>query len=147
MRVTILMHWHPKARNTAGTKRRAELVMEPQHELMTLEPQHELSPELELITPELMTLESEDPKLDTLCADLERIATEMEVENLVLACLIANCAVGWTICCFANAHTTLPANCWSLIDPLVDRSLRSLRLGRRLGGRRKWHPAAECLER
>jgi len=64
-----------------STKRRAELVMEP--ELMTLEPQHELSPELELITPELMTLESEDPKLDTLCADLERIATEMEVTEII----------------------------------------------------------------
>merc|ERR1711957_1018555 len=55
--------------------------MEP--ELMTLEPQHELSPELELITPELTTLESEDPKLDTLCADLERIATEMEVTEII----------------------------------------------------------------
>merc|ERR1712166_243016 len=61
-----------------STKHRAELV-----ELMTLEPQHELSPELELITPELMTLESEDPKLDTLCADLERIATEMEVTEII----------------------------------------------------------------
>merc|ERR1712166_1234188 len=70
-----------------------ELVMEPQHERMTLEPQPEVpfysgpisdadGNQIAFIEAPA-TLESEDPKLDTLCADLERIATEMEVTEII----------------------------------------------------------------
>jgi len=70
-----------------------ELVMEPQHERMTLEPQPEVpfysGPVSDADGNQIAfieapaTLESEDPKLDTLCADLERIATEMEVTEII----------------------------------------------------------------
>merc|ERR1712166_646174 len=78
-----------------STKHRAELLMtlEPQHERMTLEPQPEVpfysGPVSDADGNQIAfieapaTLESEDPKLDTLCADLERIATEMEVTEII----------------------------------------------------------------
>merc|ERR1712166_1457495 len=69
------------------------LVMEPQDERMTLDPQPEVpfysGPVLDAdgnqiaIIEAPATPESEDPKLDTLCADLERIATEMEVTEII----------------------------------------------------------------